>query len=165
MTSRMVTCIAAITLFAALAMPVWATAQNNPSPDHKTKHRNVQAHRLGTLGGPNSFISDLTNGGNAIAEADTSTPDPYAPNCLQDTCLVNHGLSWKHGVKTDMGALPGVNSSYPFVTNARGQSVGGSENGLLDPLTGFPEFRAALWQGGKVIDLGTFGGNNSSPTA
>ena len=47
------------------------------------------------------------------------------------------------------------------MTNERGQTVGGSENGLLDPLTGFPAFRGVLWQQGKIIDLGTFGGNNS----
>jgi probable HAF family extracellular repeat protein len=36
-----------------------------------------------------------------------------------------------------------------------------SQNGLLDPLTGAPEFRAVLWKDGNLADLGTFGGNNS----
>ena len=156
-----------VSLFAALAMPVGIAAQDNPSQDHKTKHQKYKLIDMGTLGGPNSVIpappfgTELTNGGSAIAEADTATPDPYAPNCLQGSCLVNHGFRWKEGVKTDLGALPGVNSSFPNATNERGQTVGGSENGLLDPLTGFPEFRAVLWQRGKVIDLGTFGGSNS----
>jgi probable HAF family extracellular repeat protein len=150
-----------VSLFAALAMPVGMTAQDNPSQDHKTKHHQYKLIDLGTLGGPNGFIMDLTAEGVAMAEADMSTPDPYAPNCVQDDCLLNHGFRWKQGVKSDLGALPGVNSAFPFVTNARGQSAGGSQNSLLDPLTGFPEFRAALWQGGKVVDLGTFGGNNS----
>src|SRR5664279_5707157 len=154
-----------VSLFAALAMPIGMAAQNIPLPNNQPKHHKYKLVDLGTLGGPNSFISPgstvLTNGGSLVGEADLTTPDPYAPNCLQFSCLVNHGFSWKNGVKTDMGALPGVNSSYPFVMNARGQAVGGSENSLIDPLTGLPEFRAALWQGGEVIDLGTFGGNNS----
>jgi uncharacterized membrane protein len=40
--------------------------------------------------------------------------------------------------------------------------IGGlSQNGLVDPLTGAPKFRAALWKDGDITDLGTFGGNNS----
>ena len=53
--------------------------------------------------------------------------------------------------------ITGVNSSIPFATNAYGQTVGGSENSVIDPLTGFPEFRAVLWQQGNVIDLGHSG--------
>jgi probable HAF family extracellular repeat protein len=122
---------------------------------------------LGTLGGPNSFIpnpltgAELTNASGVVGESDTLIPDPYAPNCLQSTCLVNHAFSWQKGVLTDLGALPGINSSIPFATNSRSQTVGGSENSIIDPLTGFPEFRAVLWQHGEAIDLGTFGGNNA----
>jgi probable HAF family extracellular repeat protein len=32
---------------------------------------------------------------------------------------------------------------------------------LIDPLTGFPEFRAVLFNDGSVVDLGTLGGNES----
>ena len=157
-----------VSLIAALAMPVGTAAQNIPLPNNQPKHHTYKLIDLGTLGGPNSFIlsqpsgAEITNGGRVIGEADTTTPDPYSPNCLQNSCLVNYGFSWQDGFKTVLGALPGgVNSSIPFVANTRGQTVGGSENGLLDPLTGFPEFRGVLWQQGKVIDLGTFGGNNS----
>ena len=156
-----------VSLIAALAMPIGMDAQENSTQNQKTKHHTYKLIDLGTLGGPNSFSTapssgiTLTNGGNFVGEADLSTPDPYAPNCLQFSCLVNHSFSWNGRVKTDMGALPGVNSSIPFATNEHGQTIGGSENGLLDPLTGFPAFRGVLWQQGKIIDLGSFGGNNS----
>ena len=154
-----------VSLIAALVVPIGTAAQNIPLPNNQPKHHTYKLIDLGTLGGPNSFIStflpQLANNGRLVGEADTVTPDPYAPNCMQYSCLVNHAFSWKEGVKTDLGALPGINGSTPFMTNERGQAVGGSENGLLDPLTGFPAFRGVLWQQGKIIDLGTFGGNNS----
>ena len=154
-----------VSLVAALTMPTGMAAQDNSSQNQKPKHHTYKLIDLGTLGGPNSFIStfflQLANSGRLVGEADTVIPDPFAPNCLQFSCLVNHAFSWKEGTKTDLGALPGNSSSTPLMTNERGQAVGGSENGLLDPLTGFPAFRGVLWQQGKTIDLGTFGGNNS----
>jgi probable HAF family extracellular repeat protein len=143
-----------ITVVLLVALPAQLVAQS-------TRYKLID---LGTLGGPNSVFEGppaVTNAGSAVGESDTLIADPYAPNCLQSTCLVNHTFSWKNGVLTDLGALPGVNSSIPFDANSRGQTVGGSENSVIDPLTGFPEFRAVLWQQGKVIDLGTFGGNNA----
>ena len=111
-----------VSLIAALAMPIGMAAQNNPLPNNQPKHHTYTLIDLGTLGGPNSFIStllpQLTNGGSLVGEADLTTPDPFAPNCLQFSCLVNHSFSWKNGIKTDLGALPGVNSSIPFATNA-----------------------------------------------
>ena len=49
--------------------------------------------------------------------------------------------------------------------NDFGVSVGFSQNGELDPLTGNPELKAALWKDGHVIDLGTLGGNGASANA
>jgi probable HAF family extracellular repeat protein len=156
---------AAIVLLAALAPPQ-LTAQDNQ--DHRHKHHHYQVVDLGALGGNNSFTPfpaarTLNQVGIAVAEADTSTPDPYAPNCFQTLfgeCLVNHTLRWKNAT-TDLGALAGVNSSFPVWINDGGLVSGFSENGLIDPLTGFPEVEGALWKQGKIIPLGTLGGNAS----
>jgi probable HAF family extracellular repeat protein len=42
-----------------------------------------------------------------------------------------------------------------------GMIPGGSENGVIDPVTGSPETRATLWKDEEVVDLGTLGGSES----
>ncbi len=165
MKSRIWMLITALPLFAALAMPVGMAAQDSPPQDHKPKHHQYKLVDMGTFGGPSSYFifigaRSLTNSGIASGIADTSTPDPYAPNCLTD-CFVPHPFVWQDGILTDLGALPGVNGSLPNDINARGVVTGISENGTIDPLTGFPEFDAVIWQNGHIVNLGTFGGNFS----
>ncbi len=159
-----------VSLFAALAMPVCMTAQDNPSQDHKSKHHQYKLIDLGTFGGPASIVpsfalASIDSQGSVIVEADTTVPDPYSPNCFQSDCLVNHTGSWQDGLLTDLGTLPGVNSAIPLWINERGVVIGISENGLIDPLTGFPEVDAVVWEHGQIIDLGTFGGNASLANA
>jgi probable HAF family extracellular repeat protein len=159
-----------MTLFAAMAMPAGVIAQGTATPNPPPPFHHYKLFDMGTLGGPNSFSCwsgclSINAGGTVIAEADTPFGDPFAPFCLQG-CLVDHGLLWKNGVATDMGALPGGgNSSFPVWISDRGDSAGISNNGLYDPLTGYPEFRATLWTGGKIFDLGTLGGNYSFANA
>jgi len=122
---------------------------------------------LGTLGGPNSGVwgasTQLNNRGEVIAQLGTPFADPYDPNCLNFDCFVWHGVVGKtNGVVTDLGALPGVNSSAPVWITDNGLIAGLSENGLIDPLTDFPQLRAVLWnQDRRILDLGTLGGNSS----
>jgi hypothetical protein len=60
--------------------------------------------------------------------------------------------------------LAGVNNSgSPYWINERGDVVGVSENGLLDPLNGLPEIDAVIWKHGHVIDLETLGGMQVRP--
>jgi probable HAF family extracellular repeat protein len=67
------------------------------------------------------------------------------------------------GVITDLGALPGTNSSIPVWISGTGLIAGLSQNGLVDPLFDFPEFRAVLWNGDhSITNLGTFGGTGSA---
>ena len=153
------------TLFITLSVPL-SFAQDHS--EHRGKHVNYQLFDLGTFGGPNSYIPNFSlvsvnSQGAVIVEADTTIPDPYPPNCFQSTCLVNHAGVWRDGVLTDLGALPGTNSSAPQCINNRGESVGISENGLIDPLTGVPEEYAVIWKQGHIIDLGTLGGNPAWP--
>jgi len=135
-----------------------------PVPPEYPRYRLVD---LGTLGGPNSgvwgFWAPLNNRGEVIAQLGTPFPDPYDPNCLNFDCFVWHGgVREINGVITNLGALPGVNSSAPIWITDNGLIAGLSENGLIDPLTDFPQLRAVLWnQDRSIVDLGTLGGNSS----
>ena len=157
----------ALTLFAALAHPAQLAVQAQLLSVKKEQMR-YKLIDLGTFGGPNSgnnSPSVLMNSAGAVTGwADTFTPDPYAPNCFGD-CFVQHAFEWRNGVLIDLGPLPGGYSSYTNWINSREQIVGQSQNGLIDPLTDIPEFVAAVWQDGKAIDLGTFGGGFSLATA
>ena len=154
--------IAALALFAALAVPLQLNAQH-------TRYKLID---IGTLGGPSSYKSvnapgyQIINDSGAISTAgDTTIPDPNAPNCYFPDCFVAHATRWKNGLLTDLGALPGAgNGSASGAINARGWIAGQSENGSIDAVTGLPETRAVLWTDDQIIDLGTFGGNWSLAT-
>jgi probable HAF family extracellular repeat protein len=67
---------------------------------------------------------------------------------------------WQNGVVTDLGALPGnngENSSWAIAINNFGLVVGFSENGAIDPVSGYPEVDAVVWKNGNISNLGTFG--------
>jgi probable HAF family extracellular repeat protein len=160
--------ITSLSLCAALAIPLGLAAQGRPSAQQPAgEHPRYRVVDIGTFGGPNSFffsspvVESVNNGGTAAGGADTGLPDPYAPNCFAD-CYILHAFKWKNGVQTDLGTLPGGYSSTAYWVNERGMILGGSQNGLIDPITGLPEAIAVLWeQDGEIIDLGTLGGNFS----
>jgi len=163
--------VIAATLVSTLAMSVNLAAQDEQA-DHQM-HHTYKLVDLGTLGGPNSYNESIPPeiiinlGGIAAAYADTSAPDPYYPNCFTfnlEDCVVNHAFVWQGGVVTDLGSLPGGYSSYASSINARGEIVGYSQNGQIDPLTLYPEGMAVLWKNG-IINLGTLGGNQSVANA
>jgi probable HAF family extracellular repeat protein len=116
---------------------------------------------LGTFGGPNSAetveFPFINNRGMVVGFADTDIPDPSNPEGF-----LFHAFRWKHGVLDDLGTLPDGLGSFAIWSNNKGQVVGVSGNGLVDPLLGAPEGRAVLWYtNGSILDLGTLGGNQS----
>jgi probable HAF family extracellular repeat protein len=138
-------------------------------------HHHYQLIDLGTLGGPQSFQIEeeqplvfagapatrmINSRGAVTGVADLNVPDPYAPFCLTD-CNVAHAFLWKNGEMTDLGALPGINDSFPNWINDRGELAGASYNGV-DPASGAPLLEAVLWKEGSVIDLGDLQGGNQS---
>jgi len=163
----------AITVFLTLAIPVQMTAQH-------TRYKLVD---VGTLGGPNSSVgfeasplNALSSEGVFAACAETATPDPNYPNfnplilpssygLQQPDPMIFHAFQWKNGVLTDLGALPGIHSSCVSHISGNGLIAGQSETDTIDPITGWPEAQAVLWKRGRLINLGTLGGNESFTTS
>ena len=160
-----------VSLIAALAMPVGIVAQDNSMQNPKPKHHIYKVIDLGTFGGPNSFVNGPTvpimgNNGTYAGEAETATPDPYAPYCHNGDCLVQHAQKWRNGVVSDLGTLAGTNlSSGATWVSGNATIVGFSTNGLIDSL-GIPEMRAVIWtQNDQIVDLGTLPGGQQSFSA
>ncbi|MGE5209057.1 MAG: hypothetical protein ACM3KL_06980, partial [Alphaproteobacteria bacterium] len=136
-----------------------------PAPPEYPRYRLVD---LGTLGGANSRqvapAVSMNNRGQVIALSSTDVLDPY-PFTIQDEFIWHGILSNPTGVVHDLGALPGVNQSLAGGISRNGLIAGLSTNGLLDPLTDFPQVRAVMWDSAHNIhDLGTLGGNSSQAT-
>jgi probable HAF family extracellular repeat protein len=172
MKSRILTCTTAMTLFAALAIPVRMAAE------HHARYKLID---MGTFGGPASYVNAPINGvpaltgqGTTVGTSATSIPAPANINpfgCLGPDGTVPfifHAFEWQNGVVTDLGALPPQHEdcSIAQAVNPRGGIVAGSSgNGVVDPLIGLTEIRAILWKDGEIIDLGTLGGNHSAAFA
>jgi probable HAF family extracellular repeat protein len=184
MKSRTLTCITAMTLFAALVIPARLGAQDNEEQKKHNQHHHYKLIDIGTFGGPSGYFDDLNltdnegfgtvfynfsqvrNGkGVLVGFADTPTPDPNSANpilCYVLDCFVTHAYEWRNGVKTDLGVLPGGSSSAAFWINSNGLIAGNSQIGETDPLIpGLPELRAVIWKDGHIHDLGTLGGSSS----
>ncbi len=174
MNARIAQFVVFMCAISALVIPLRMHGQSE-----KAKHHHYKLIDLGTFGGPQSYIDPdngleigsssplINNGGTVTGWADTTTPDPLAPDCFED-CFVSHVFQWQNGVATDLGALPGGGSSASTWITPNGLIAGLSETGEFDPLfPGFPEEHAVLWQKGSIIDLGTLpaGGYESEANA
>jgi probable HAF family extracellular repeat protein len=164
----------------AVTLGIVLACQLSLSAQEPAKHHHYKLIEQGTFGGPASYLDPdngfdigtssplLNNGGTVTGFADTTTPDPFAPNSCFADCFVTHVFQWQNGVLTDLGALPGGGSSASTWITPNGLIAGLSENGELDPLfSGLPEAHAVLWQNGNITDLGTLpeGGYESEANA
>ena len=166
-------CITAMTLFAALAIPV-SLAADDDDGDHHHKHHHYKLIDMGTFGGPASngipFVNNrgVMVGQSALSTASPPNTNPYGSGGFDGLVpFVMHVFTWQDGDVTDLGALPPAdqNFSVPGPINEQGEVVGASENGFVDPIIGFNEIRAVVWKDGQILDLGTLGGNESYANA
>jgi probable HAF family extracellular repeat protein len=144
MKSRKLTCITAMIVFVALAIPE-LTAQQT--------HYTVTD--LGTLGGTFSFAGGINNSG--AVEGFSTLPGDAAVRAFL----------WQKGLMTDLGTLGGPNSFASWRLNERGEIGGTAETTAPDPLgedfCGFGTHLICLptlWQKGVPNPLPTLGGNN-----
>jgi probable HAF family extracellular repeat protein len=160
--------ILGLSLGVALVSPVAPAAFASTAPAYALTD-------VGTFGGPQAALDipgfPITSQGAVLGTADTTVADSDYPNFnpfivgAADPVL-SHAFKWQDGKLTDLGALPGNNSSGVFQINGSGIGVGLSETGTLDPLTGYPAENAVLFRDGSVINLGTLpGGHESQATA
>jgi len=126
---------------------------------------------VGTFGGPQAALDlpgyPITPQGAVVGTADTTVADRDYPNFnpfivgYPDPFLTR-AFQWQDGKLTDLGALPGNNSSAVFQINGSGAGAGMSETGALDPNTGYPAENAVLFKDGSVRNLGTLPGGHES---
>jgi probable HAF family extracellular repeat protein len=137
---------------------------------HQSRHPRYKLVDLGTLGGPISYGSAngdggrlLNNAGVVSSYADTTEPDPFAPDfCFDADCLLAHAYRWRNGVMHDLGSLADGYNSLAAAINDHGWSLGASQTGIIDPVFGFPQSRATLWVGRRIVDLGVVPGGSES---
>jgi len=132
--------IAALALFAAVAVPIRLAAEH-------TRYKVIDF-------GPSGIAipgRPLNNRGTVVFGA-----------CGDPDCGVFHSFKWSNGVITDLGALPGNSSGPIWISDSEFILANGS-NGAIDPLTGTPEQRGVLFtKDGQIIDIGTLDGGDES---
>jgi len=173
MNSKTWTRIIAMTLFAALALPLQLAAQAPARPQHQYHH--YQLVDAGTFGGPWAGLQTpglpragvLNNRGTLVGWANTPAADPYCG--FPPACYAGDAFQLQDGVTTDLGRLPGGISSQVNWISASGLMTGVGDNGQPDPLSGgtLPQLHGLFWKNGRLTDMGTLpeGGYIAFPTA
>jgi probable HAF family extracellular repeat protein len=159
MKSRNLKLFFAVPLFCSLLTPVSAPAQQQ----EKLPPVHYHITDLGTLGGPGSETSAISNDGLIAGQASLANG-------------AQHAALWYKNLKLDLGTLGGSKSaglnSIGFYSNDFAQVVGASEVSALDKddenFCGFGSGLKCLpflWQGGAMEALPLLGGNNGQAIA
>jgi probable HAF family extracellular repeat protein len=114
------------------------------------------------LGGPNSISFAENDSGQAVGEAETSTPDPNGEDfCGFGTHLTCLPFLWRDGGMIPLPTLGGNNGVAMAISNP-GEVAGFAENSTPDPGCPVPQvlqFEPVVWKKGVVHSLPTFGGD------
>jgi probable HAF family extracellular repeat protein len=126
-----------------------------------------QIINLGTLGGNNSLANDVNSRGQVVGGAENTEPDPWNFGDIAGlpSPTAWHAFLWQSGTMRDLGTLGGPDS-FAVAVNETGQVAGFSfTDSIPSPTFGFPTVHPFLWDQGRMIDLGTFGGTFTGVSA
>lgn len=124
---------------------------------HAGKYENGVFSDLGSLpGGANSIANAINSSGVVAGSSENGLIDPVTG------LPASVATVWENGRVIDLGTFGG-SFSIAVAINDRNQVVGFAENNIPDPfnfggLAGLPsptQWRATLWQDGRMQDLGT----------
>ena len=166
MKSRTLTCIAAMTLFAPLALLIGPRLAAQEQHAHNKELPRYAVTDVFTLGGSSEAVGVNNRG---LISGSSKLPGD----------LVTHGFFWQKGVITDLGTLGGPNSFAPeeWPASERGEVAGFSDTSILDPnnenfcspfsfLQSDPYICLPfVWRDGVMTPLPTLGGNNGAAVA
>ena len=123
---------------------------------------------LGTFGGNEASASSINNRGQVAGFALNDIPDPYSifgfffngsSNSTQTRAFI-----WENGKLKDLGTLGGSDAqAFPGNINEKGQLPGVSYLNDIPTITGLPPVHPFLWDGRKMIDMGSLGGDFGFP--
>ena len=136
---------------------------------HPVIWTNGQVLDLGTLGGFQGVALESNNGGQVVGVVTNNVPDSFAgmvantvPQFFQFGTQ-QRAFLWERGVMLDLGTLGGPDAAAALI-NDRGQIVGVSyTNSTVNATTGIPTQHPFLWEQGRILDLGSLGGNLGWP--
>jgi probable HAF family extracellular repeat protein len=120
---------------------------------------------LGTFGGPQSFAFAINNRGQVAGAANTAVPDAFSLfTIFFPTDKETHAFLWDDGILHDLGTLGGPDAMGLYINN-RGEVAGISfADYIVRSNLGTPAVHGFVWSYGKMLDLGTFGGDYSNVT-
>ena len=124
---------------------------------------------LGTFGGNFSVAAQINNRGQVAGFALNAIPDPFSMFAVvlggPSGGTQTRAFLWQDGAMQDLGTLGG-NDAWGIFVNERGQVAGYSyTNSTPNATTGFPSTDPFVWDSGKMIDIGSLGGNFGVPSA
>jgi probable HAF family extracellular repeat protein len=115
---------------------------------------------LGTLGGSFSLPGAINNRGQLVGGAQNAVPASNFSNLFGFPAGTQwRAVLWQDRMVHDLGTLRDGQEAFAFFINERGQVAGLSFTSTNpNPISGFPTLDPFLWEDGKMIDLGSFGG-------